>query len=266
MKKTFLPSLLALVLSVSAGVATTYAQTETAKTDPNAKAADNAAKAVASSVKDGPPAVSINATTSPIDLARAALAAQGGDAFKNLKNMVLRGSVDLYRPNSTQSMPGGFVWVVAGEKLRLEINAPPASFIQVYDGQQSYISLPGLDLPPASKFGLPLLARIDQPGYTVSALPDKKKQRAFRVADPAGNVTDFYVDATSGRVMTFLIPYNGFTFGTDNSKFKEIEGVLVPVEFTQRLETPQGAFFAEYKVKDVKLNQALGDDVFAMPH
>jgi hypothetical protein len=81
-----------------------------------------------------------------------------------------------------------------------------------------------------------------------------------------GNTTDFYIDIATARVMTFLIPYNGYTFGTENKKFKEIDGVLIPFNFTQRLEMPQGAFFAEYNVKDVKLNQALGDDVFAMPN
>jgi hypothetical protein len=181
--------------------------------------------------------------------------------------MVLRGSVDLYAPNSTQSIPGGFVWVIAGDKVRLEIDARPAiSFKQIYDGERSYSSLPGVDMPPASKFGLPLLGRLDQPGYTVTALPNKKKLRGFRISDVDGNVTDFYIDATTGRVMTFLIPYGGYTFGTENKKFKEIDGVLVPVGFTQRLEMPQGAFFAEYNVKDIKLNNPIGDDVFTIPN
>ena len=262
MKKTFLQSLtfLALVFCISASV---FAQTETAT-----KATDNTAKAVSpAGVKDPTPAVAITATTSPMDLARAALAAQGGETYKTMKSMVLRGSVDLYAPNSTQSIPGGFIWVVAGDKVRLDIDARPAvSFKQIYDGQRSYSSLPGVDLPPASKFGLSLLAKFDQPGYTVSALPDKKKQRGFRIVDSEGNTTDFYIDTVTGRVMTFLIPYNGYTFGTENKKFKEIDGVLVPLEFTQRLEMPQGAFFAEYKVKDAKLNNPVGDDVFAMPN
>jgi hypothetical protein len=262
MKNNFLPSLvlLALVLCFSLS----------AHAQGNAKPADANAKAVTADVKDATPAiaaVAITATTSPVDLARAALAAQGGEKFKTLKSMVLRGSVDLYAPNSTQSIPGGFVWVIAGDKVRLDIDARPAvSFKQIYDGQRSYSSLPGVDMPPASKFGLPLLTKFDQPGYTVTALPDKKKQRGFRISDADGNVTDFYLDGTTGRVMTFLIPYNGYTFGTENKKFKEIDGVLVPSEFTQRLEMPQGAFFAEYKVKDAKLNLALGDDVFAMPN
>lgn len=261
MKKTILQSLslLALALCVSASA---YAQTET-----NPKAGDSKVKAVADGVKDPTPAMAITATTSPVDLARAALAAQGGEKFKSLKSMVLRGSVDLYAPNSTQSIPGGFVWVIAGDKLRIEIDARPAvSFKQLYDGERSYSSLPGVDMPPASKFGLPLLARFDQPGYTVTPLPDKKKQRGFRISDAEGNMTDFYMDSTTGRVMSFTIPYSGYTFATENKKFKDVDGVLVPVSFTQRLEMPQGAFFADYNVKDVKLNNPIGDDVFAIPN
>jgi hypothetical protein len=53
-------------------------------------------------------------------------------------------------------------------------------------------------------------------------------------------------------------------FGTENSKFREVDGVLVPVNFSQRLEMQAGAFFAEYKVKDVKINQPIGDDVFVI--
>ena len=39
---------------------------------------------------------------------------------------------------------------------------------------------------------------------------------------------------------------------------------MVPTSFTQRFELPIGAYFAEYKVKDVKLNQPIGDDVFVI--
>jgi hypothetical protein len=215
----------------------------------------------------GAPAIAITAASSPMDLARAALAAQGGDKFKGLKSMVLIGSVDLYAPNSTQSIPGKFVIATSGEKVMIDIDARPAvSFKQIYNGEQSYSSLPGVNLPPASKFGPAVLTKLDQPGYTVTALPDKKKQRAFRVADAEGNTTDFYIDPATGRIVTFLIPYNGYTFGTENKKQKEVDGVLIAYSFTQRLEMPQGAFFAEYTVKDVKLNQTLGDDVFAIPH
>ncbi|MCA1573791.1 MAG: hypothetical protein LC770_04485 [Acidobacteria bacterium] len=208
----------------------------------------------------------ITATTTPVDLARAALAAQGGEKFRNLKSVVLRGSVDLYAPNSTQSIPGGFVIVIAGDKARIEVDARPAiSFKMIYDGQQAYSSLPNVDMPPLTKFGMGMLVKFDQTGYAVTAIPDKKKHRGFRITDSDGNITDFYVDPATGRVVSFLIPYGGYTFGTENKKMKEIEGVLVATSFTQRLEMPQGAFFADYNVKDVKLNQPIGDDVFAIP-
>jgi hypothetical protein len=224
---------------------------ETAK--PNATSAASAISAPAT----------IDAHTTPLDLARAALAAQGGEKFKNVKSMMLIGSADLYAPNSTQSIPGRFVIVTAGDKVRIEIDARPVfNFKQVYDGQQSSSSMPGVQMPPASKFGLPVLAKFDQPGYTVSALPDKKKLRGFRIVDAEGNTTDYYIDPATARVMQYLTPYNGYVFGTENSKFKEVEGILIPFSFSQRLEMQQGAFFAEYKVKEVKLNQPIGDDVF----
>jgi hypothetical protein len=226
-------------------------------------AKSNGAAASAASTIPAPPAITAN--TTPLELARAALTAQGGDKFKNLKSMVLIGTADLYAPSSTQSIPGKFAMVIVGDKVRIEIDARPVfNFKQIYDGQQSYSSMPGVQMPPASKFGLPVLAKFDQPGYTLSALPDKKKLRGFRIVDAEGNTTDFYIDPATARVMQYLTPYNGFVFGTENSKFKEVEGVLIPFSFSQRLEMTQGAFFAEYKVKEVKLNQPIGDDMFVM--
>jgi hypothetical protein len=249
--KRFAPTLVLLLINCAA-----MAQSPDA-------AKSNGATTAAVSAIPAPPAITAN--TTPLELARAALAAQGGDKFKHLKSMMLMGTADLYPPNSTNSIPGKFAMVIVGDKVRIEIDARPIfNFKQIYDGQQSYSSIPGVQMPPASKFGLPVLAKYDQPGYTVSALPDKKKQRGFRIVDEEGNTTDFFIDPATARVMQYLIPYNGYTFGTENSKFKEVDGVLIPFNFTQRLEMPMGAFFAEYKVKEVKLNQPIGDDMFVM--
>ena len=246
-----------LLLVLSAGVAWSQGAATSAAPPANGSAAPPASPI--------PPPPAINANTTPVELARAALAAQGGDKFKNLRNIWLVGSVNLYAPNSATSIPGRFSLVTAGSRMRLDVDASPAfKFKQIYDGQQSYSSIPGVQMPPADRFGLPVLTKYDQAGYTVSALPDKKKLRGFRIVDTDGNTTDFYIDAKTARVMQYLIPYNGYTFGIENSKFKEIDGVLVAVSFTQRLEMPQGAFFAEYNVKDAKMNQALGDDVFVI--
>ena len=246
-----------LVLLLGAGLGVSAQEKSEVKTD---------AKPATVTSGGGSAAIAITASSTPIELARAALAAQGGDKFRNLKSLMLTGTADLYAPNSTQSIPGKFAMVVAGDRFRLDVSAPPmVVFKQIYDGERSFSSIPGVELPPASKFGLSVLAKFDQAGYKVSALPDnKKKQRGFRIADADGNTTDFYLDPATGRVMSFLIPYQGYTFGTEYSKLKDIDGILVAMSFTQRLEMPQGAFFAEYKVKDVKLNQPLADDVFAI--
>ena len=212
------------------------------------------------------PAIVITEKSTPAELAQAAFLAQGGEKFRNLQNVVMRGSVQLYPPNSVQSIPGSFSLVTAGPKLRMEIDARPAIvFKQIFDGQNTYSSMPNVEMPPLTKFGLGALARYDQPGYQITALPNKKKQRAFRIVDPEGYTTDFYIDPTNGRVMSFLLYYGGFTLGTENSKFKEIEGVVVPTSFSQKFEMPMGAFFAEFSAKEVKINQALGDDAFAIP-
>lgn len=212
------------------------------------------------------PAVVITPESTPLDLAKAAFIAQGGEKFRTVQNIMLRGSVSLYPPARTQSIPGSFSIVTANDKLSMEIDARPIIvFKQIYDGEQSYSSMPGVEVPPLSKFGLGVLAKFDQPGYKVSTIPNKKKLRGFRISDSEGYTTDFYIDATNGRVMEFFLTYGGYTFGTANSKFKEVDGVLIPFSFSQRFDMPQGTFFAEYSVKEAKLNQALGEDIFAIP-
>jgi hypothetical protein len=250
-----------LILLLSAGIACA----QSAGGAPPAAPASSSAAAVAPAATGIAPPPAITANSTPVELARAALAAQGGDNFKNLKNMWVQGSVNLYAPNSANSIPGKFSLITAGEKMRLDVDASPIfKFKQVFDGQQSFSSMPGVEMPPADRFGLPVLAKYDQAGYTVTAIPDKKKLRGFRISDAASNSTDFYIDPTTARVMQYLIPFNGYTFGIENSKFKEVEGVLVPISFSQRMEMPQGAFFAEYKVKEIQLNQALSNDVFSL--
>src|SRR5215510_781160 len=107
-----------------------------------------------------PPAITAN--SSPTDLAAAALAAQGGDKFKNLKSMVLIGTANLYAPNSTQSIPGKFAIVTTGDKMRIDIDASPAfKFKQIFDGQQTFSNVPGVEVPPANKFGLRVLGKYD---------------------------------------------------------------------------------------------------------
>src|SRR5215510_11859511 len=167
--------------------------------------------APAATMATDPPAVVITPQSTPLELAKAAFTAQGGEKFRAVQNMMLRGSVSLYPPNSPQSIPGAFSIVTANDKLRMEIDARPIIvFKQIYDGQQSYSSMPNVEVPPLSKFGLSVLSKYDQPGYKVSAIPNKKKLRGFRIADPEDYTTDFYIDPVTGRVMEFFFYYNNY--------------------------------------------------------
>src|ERR1043166_8325185 len=172
MRKTFvLSGLLSLVLTISVFGQETGPKNGTAASPSTATT----------------PAIVISPTSSPEDLAKAAFEAQGGEKFRTVQNMMLRGSVQLYPPNSVQSIPGSFSIVTAGEKLRMEIDARPAIvFKQIYDGQHSYSSMPNVEVPPLTKFGMGALSRYDQPGYQISAIAGKKKQRGFRIVDPDG--------------------------------------------------------------------------------
>jgi len=251
----FQPLSLALLLLVTF-TATAVAQ----KTDP--PKSDSDPKAEASKIP-APPTITDKST--PIELAKAALAALGGDNFKKLKSSFVTGSANLYAPNQAQSIPATFAMAMAGDKVRVDISSSQMpGFKQIYDGQRSFSTLPGIEIPPPSKFGLPLLGKLDQPGYAVSAIPDRKKLRGFRITDPEGNTTDYYIDPTTARVSEYVIPWQGYTFGSSISKFAEVDGVLVPMNFSQRFEMPMGAYFAEYKVKTVKLNGPISDDVFVI--
>ncbi|MFL6229361.1 MAG: hypothetical protein ACJ741_11340 [Pyrinomonadaceae bacterium] len=202
----------------------------------------------------------------PVDLARATYQSLGGDKYRDLKNMVLMGSAELFAPGSTQTLPGKFGMITAGDKMRMELQSALFSVSLVSDGVMTYSSMRQFQMPPPSKFGLTALMKYDQSGYVVSALPDKKKERAFRVTDPEGNATDFYVDAATGRLLRFEVPFGTYTYSFEFKTVKEMEGVVVPASFVMRLSTGQGAFFAEFKVKDAKLNQALPEDAFAIPN
>jgi len=208
----------------------------------------------------------ITATTPPADLARIALTAHGGDKFRNAKTIILRGSVDFYLPNSTQALPGEFLTITAGERFRQDVRAAPLFNVRViHDGKNFYSSVRLFSVPPPNKFGMIVLIRFDQPGYSVTALPDRKKQRAFRITDPDGNVTNFYVDPATGRVMSYEALYNGATYTVTHEKYKEIGGVQVPHSFKQSFATAQGTFYADYKVKQAAVNQPVGDNMFTIP-
>ena len=211
-------------------------------------------------------AISKNGT--PLELAKAALVAHGGDKFKLMKTLVVRGTADVSGSPST-TFPATFAMIYSGDKYRLEISNPVTPFKQIYDGQQTVSSVAGFSLPPINRLGLPLLQKIEEKDFTVSALPDaKKKKTGFRITSPEGYYTDFFIDEKTGQVKSYEASYefNGRTITTavEIDKLREVEGVKVPEKYAQRFETGNLTVYANFKAKDILVNSVVADDVFVM--
>lgn len=202
-----------------------------------------------------------------LELAKATLKAHGGDKLKAVKNMVIRGSVDVTGPNTQQSIPAGFAFVYAGEKYRFDLQSPFFSFKQIFDGQNTTSSMPGVSLPPLNRVGLPILAKIEDQGFVVSSLSEKlKKKKGFRVTSPEGYYADFIIDEKTSQVKEFEASYDidGKTANTSVAidKYKDVNGILVNEKFSQRIDLGSFTSYASFTAKEILIDTELGDDVF----
>ena len=218
-----------------------------------------------SAKRSGPP---VDKAT--IDFANAVYAAHGGEKFRAMKTLVVRGSVDVNSPSLiNQSIAGGFSMAFAGDKYRVELSTPFQSFKQAYDGQQTYTSMQiGFALPPLNRLGMPLLQHLGNEGFVVSKLPAAAKGKSgFRITAPDGFYTDFYVDDKTDQVKGFESQYefNGrsFTTSVEIDKFRVVDGIVIPERYAQRFDLGQlGVIYANFKSKEILVNSDLADDVF----
>lgn len=229
------------------------------KTETNKKPAEN--------VKTTTAAIDLK-KAAPMELAKAALAAHGGDKFKNMKTLVVTGTADV-SGSPSMTFPAPFVMTYSGDKYRLEMNTPFVQFKQIYDGEQTYSSAGEVTLPPINRLGLPLLPKIEEKDFVVAALPEtKKKKTGFRITSPEGYYTDFFIDEKTGEVKAYEASYefNGRTITTsvEIDKLREVEGVKVPEKYAQRFETGNLTVYANFKAKDIQVNSTVEDSVFVM--
>lgn len=210
----------------------------------------------------------------PEDYAKAAIAAHGGDKLRQVKSIVMKGSVDLNVSN--QIMPGAFSTAVNGDKYYFEITSPVQSIKQIYDGQQTFSSIPGFMLPPVTSVGFPVLWRIGQTGYIIGPYGDpkgdvKKKKKGFRVTSPDGFFTDFSVDEKTGQIKGFESAYEvggrTITTSAEIDEVMTVDGVVVPKKYSQRFDLGgQISAYANFKAKDVLVNPQMDETAFAIPH
>lgn len=202
-----------------------------------------------------------------LKLAKATLAAHGGARLNEVKTMVLRGSADVYAPNSTRSLPASFAIVLSGDKYRFEIQSEFFNFQQNWNGEQPSSSMPGVSFLPINRVWVFVLPRIEEKGYVVSALGEKfKKKKGFRITSPDGNFTDFVVDEKNSRIKEFESSYelDGTLISTsvEIEKYREVDGILVNERFSQRVELNAVTAYVVFIAKDIIINSAVDDDVF----
>lgn len=201
-------------------------------------------------------------------LAEKTVAVHGGQKFREMRSLVVTGSVDITTSALPQAIPASFVTIFAGEKYRFEINNPFQPLKQVYDGTQTVSSLQGaFSLPPINRLGLPLLQQLGKQGFVVTAIPDnKKKRKGFRLTSPEGFFTDFFLDEKTGQIKSYDSTYtfSGRTITTsvEVDKLRLVDGVLVPERYAQRFNTEQFTVYADFKAKEILVNSDVKDSVF----
>ena len=207
-------------------------------------------------------------TTTPMDIAKAALAAHGGDKLRKMRSLVMKGSVDLN--TFGQSMPGAFSTAFSGDKYFFEINSAIQQLKQVYDGRETYSSIQGFSLPPVTSVGFPILARVGDASFTVAALPDNaKKRKGFRITSPEGFYTDFFIDEKTSQIKgyesAFEVGGRVVTTSVDIDEFLTVDGVVVPKKYSQRFDLGQITAYASFKTKEILVNSTIEDSAFAIP-
>jgi len=221
--------------------------------------------AVAGKSRDSKP-TGVSTGLDVVELAKAVVAAHGGEKLQKMKTLVVRGSADVSAFG--QAFPGSFSLVIAAEKYRFEVNSIQ-SFKQVFDGENTVTSVQvGFMLPPMNRLGIPLLARFGDSGFVVSTLPTGKKQNGFRITSPEGWYTDFYIDDKTKLVKAydsaFEVRGQKVTTSVDISKNLTVEGVVIPEKFAQRFDMGQLTAYVDFKSKEVLVNSAISDDVFRL--
>lgn len=203
-------------------------------------------------------------------LAKLALAAHGGDKLRQMKTLVVRGSVDVTTSAIAQAIPATFITIFSGDKYRIEIANPFQPLKQVFDGTQTSSSLRGgFTLPPINRLGLPLLPRLGDFGFVITALPDaKKKKKGFRMTSPEGLYTDFYIDEKTSLITGYDSSYEidgrKITTSVEIDKSRVVEGVTIPEKYSQRFDIETLTVYANFKAKDIVVNSEIKDSIFTL--
>jgi hypothetical protein len=207
------------------------------------------------------------AALTPLDMAKATLAAHGGDKLKKMRSLVLKGSATL--SFNGQDIPGAFSTAVSGEKYYFEIVTAIQQLKQTFDGVQTSSSIPGISLPPVTSLGFPLLPKVGEAGYIIAALPEGgKKRKGFRITTPEGFYTDFIIDEKTSQIKSYESKWmnenRAVTTSVEIDEFQTVDGLIVPKKYSQRFDLGPITAYANFNAKTVLVNSAIEDAAFAI--
>lgn len=202
------------------------------------------------------------------ELAEKALVAHGGKSFREMRSLIVRGSVDITTSLVQQAFPATFETIFEGEKYSFTIKNPFQPLRQVYDGKETRSSVGrGFTLPPLNRIGMQLLQRLGKEGFEVSALANKKKI-GFRMTSPEGYYSDFYLNKKTHLVKaydsTYIVNNTEVKTLVEIDTFETKDGVVIPKKYAQRFEFVQLTVYAEFKAKEILVNTEIADDAFVL--
>ncbi len=202
------------------------------------------------------------------DLAEAVFAAHGGTKFREMKTLVVRGNADVTASVMNQAIPVTFVTIFSGDRYRLEIDNPFQPLKQVFDGERTESSVKnGFTFPPINRLGLPLLQRLGEEGFVVSALSDKKKN-GFRITSPEGYFTDFYINSKTNLIKgydaSYVVNNQNVTTTVEIGKYEDKDGIFLPKKYDQRFDLGQMTVYAAFNAKEILVNTEIDDAIFKL--
>lgn len=209
-----------------------------------------------------------------LDLAKKAQNAMGGKAFVEQRSQITRGSGSITPPGAPQAMPIQSIvsYRVLPDKERTEITLPMGQMVQVFDGTAGWISMMGQTQDQTAQmkdeqfYGLDVLRRIGQPGYTVRPLPDAnlngRTAPVIEVADAEGRATRFTIDPETFLVLKTSFESGGQTTEASYSDYRDVNGVKVA---HQTNASQNGQPLLEIKLSEVQINPEVDPGLFKKP-
>jgi zinc protease len=208
------------------------------------------------------------------DILRQAQQAMGGKAFLEQRSQISKGSGTMTPPGMPQPMPLSSIvtYRVLPDKERTEITLPMGTMIQAFDGTNGWAGM-GAQVQDATAqmkdeqyYGLDVLRRVGQPGWTARPLPDAevngKPAQVVELSDDKGHTTRFFVDPQTHLVVKIAFEAAGQASEALYSDYRPVNGIQVAHQVNL---SQNGQPLIEIKLSEVQINPEVDLGLFKKP-